>query len=144
MFSAKKLPVKPKCVTHDFSLYKKTVSKIWAIFSQHFYSCCKTLTKQKINEKHWQTADLWICEKNSKITKYDLKTAIIFADNCENMAEASNPPLNQNDNQSTIAFRNLKNAKLFALDIGGSLTKIAYYSTRISQRLLHRPDSKIR
>ena len=60
------------------------------------------------------------------------------------MAESTNTPLNQNDNQSIIAFRNLKNAKLFALDIGGSLTKIAYYSTRISKRLLHRPDSEIR
>ena len=60
------------------------------------------------------------------------------------MAESTNTLLNQNDNQSIIAFRNLKNAKLFALDIGGSLTKIAYYSTRINQRLLHRPDSNIR
>ncbi len=56
----------------------------------------------------------------------------------------SNPNVIPNDNQSNIAFRNLKNAKLFALDIGGSLTKIAYYSTGISQRTLYRPGSKIR
>uniref|UniRef100_A0A1B6EFC2 4'-phosphopantetheine phosphatase n=1 Tax=Clastoptera arizonana TaxID=38151 RepID=A0A1B6EFC2_9HEMI len=34
------------------------------------------------------------------------------------------------------AFRNLKNAKRFAIDIGGSLTKIAYYST-ISHRVVN-------
>ena len=46
------------------------------------------------------------------------------------------------DNQSNhIAFRNLKDAKLFALDIGGSLTKIAYYSTVTSQRILYRPEA---
>ena len=28
-----------------------------------------------------------------------------------------------------VAFRNLKDAKIFAMDIGGSLAKIAYYST---------------
>ena len=27
-----------------------------------------------------------------------------------------------------IALRNIKDAKIFAMDIGGSLTKIAYYS----------------
>ena len=27
------------------------------------------------------------------------------------------------------AFRNLRDAKIFAMDIGGSLAKIAYYST---------------
>ena len=48
------------------------------------------------------------------------------------MAESTKQDLNQSDNQSIIAFRNLKDAKLFALDIGGSLTKIVYYSTRIS------------
>ena len=56
------------------------------------------------------------------------------------MAESTKQDLNQSDNQSIIAFRNLKDAKLFALDIGGSLTKIAYYSTRISQRVLYRPE----
>ena len=55
-----------------------------------------------------------------------------------------NPNLIPNDNQSNIAFRNLKNAKLFALDIGGSLTKIAYYSTGDSKRLLYRPEKEIR
>ena len=62
------------------------------------------------------------------------------------MAESTKQDLNQSDNQSIIAFRNLKDAKLFALDIGGSLTKIGYYSTRISQRVLYRPEpnSKIR
>ncbi|XP_054271885.1 4'-phosphopantetheine phosphatase isoform X2 [Macrosteles quadrilineatus] len=33
-------------------------------------------------------------------------------------------------------FRNLKNAKRFAIDIGGTLTKIAYYS-KISQRIIN-------
>ncbi|XP_046667843.1 4'-phosphopantetheine phosphatase [Homalodisca vitripennis] len=33
-------------------------------------------------------------------------------------------------------FRNLKNAKRFAIDIGGTLTKIAYYST-VSQRIVN-------
>ena len=47
------------------------------------------------------------------------------------------------DNQSNIAFRNLKDAKLFALDIGGSLTKIAYYSTGTSHRILYRAPEKI-
>ena len=49
-----------------------------------------------------------------------------------------------NDHQSNIAFRNLKDAKLFALDIGGSLTKIAYYSTGNSKRILYGPDKEIR
>ena len=48
-----------------------------------------------------------------------------------------------NDNQSNIAFRNLKDAKLFAMDIGGSLTKIAYYSTGTSHRILYRPPEKV-
>ena len=43
-----------------------------------------------------------------------------------------------------IAFRNLKDAKLFALDIGGSLTKIAYYATVPSKRVLHRSEKDIR
>ncbi len=43
--------------------------------------------------------------------------------------------------QGNIAFRNLKDAKLFALDIGGSLTKIAYYSTLPVRRLIYEVDS---
>ena len=43
-----------------------------------------------------------------------------------------------------IAFRNLKDAKLFALDIGGSLTKIAYYATVPSKRVLYRSEKDIR
>ena len=131
------------CNTWFFTLQKnslKNLSNFFATFLFLLQNLDKTKDKWKTLTNSWFVNLL----KNSKITKYDLKTTIISADNCKNMAEASNPPLNQNDNQSTIAFRNLKNAKLFALDIGGSLTKIAYYSTRISQRLLHRPDSKIR
>ncbi|KAG8193734.1 hypothetical protein JTE90_005032 [Oedothorax gibbosus] len=37
-------------------------------------------------------------------------------------------------------FRNLKNAKRFAIDIGGSLTKIAYYSTVSYKRALYSLD----
>ena len=80
-------------------------------------------------------------------TRYDHKTALTDKRKIvEKMAESTKQDLNQSDNQSIIAFRNLKDAKLFALDIGGSLTKIAYYSTRISQRGLYRPEpnSKIR
>ena len=42
-----------------------------------------------------------------------------------------------------IAFRNLKDAKLFALDIGGSLTKIAYYATVTTKRVLHQSDKDV-
>ena len=42
-----------------------------------------------------------------------------------------------------IAFRNLKDAKLFALDIGGSLTKIAYYTTVTTKRVLHQSEKDI-
>jgi hypothetical protein len=38
---------------------------------------------------------------------------------------------------SEALFRNLKNAKRFAIDIGGSLTKIAYFST-VSHRRIRR------
>ena len=38
---------------------------------------------------------------------------------------------------SEIAFRNLKDAKLLAMDIGGSLTKIAYYSTVPVRRIVY-------
>ncbi|KAM7303082.1 4'-phosphopantetheine phosphatase [Ixodes scapularis] len=37
-------------------------------------------------------------------------------------------------------FRNLKNAKRFAIDIGGSLTKIAYYSTVSHKRAIYNAD----
>ncbi|XP_059469854.1 4'-phosphopantetheine phosphatase isoform X1 [Neocloeon triangulifer] len=39
-------------------------------------------------------------------------------------------------------FDNLKNAKRFAIDIGGSLTKIAYYSTISQRRVLYGPLNK--
>ena len=42
---------------------------------------------------------------------------------------------------SEIAFRNLKDAKLLAMDIGGSLTKIAYYSTVPVRRIVYDADS---
>ncbi|KAL5233685.1 hypothetical protein ACI65C_001095 [Semiaphis heraclei] len=38
-------------------------------------------------------------------------------------------------------FRNLKNAKQFAIDIGGSLTKIAYYSTVSFRRVYYATDN---
>lgn len=38
-------------------------------------------------------------------------------------------------------FRNLKNAKQFAIDIGGSLTKIAYYSTVSFRRVNYATDN---
>ena len=50
----------------------------------------------------------------------------------------------QSDPNDHIAFRNLKDAKLFALDIGGSLTKIAYYATVPSKRVLCRSEKDIR
>lgn len=43
--------------------------------------------------------------------------------------------------QQNSAFRNLKNAKRFAIDIGGSLTKIAYYSTVSYKQALYEDDS---
>lgn len=42
---------------------------------------------------------------------------------------------------SEIAFRNLKDAKLLAMDIGGSLTKIAYYSTVSVRRIVYDADN---
>ncbi|XP_035206031.1 4'-phosphopantetheine phosphatase-like [Stegodyphus dumicola] len=39
-------------------------------------------------------------------------------------------------------FRNLKNAKRFAIDIGGSLTKIAYYSTVSYKRAVYSLDEQ--
>jgi hypothetical protein len=42
--------------------------------------------------------------------------------------------------ESEIAFRNLKDAKLLAMDIGGSLTKIAYYSTVPVRRIVYDQD----
>lgn len=41
-----------------------------------------------------------------------------------------------------VVFRNIKNAKRFAIDIGGSLTKIAYYSTVSHRKVLHNSDGK--
>ncbi|XP_050525416.1 4'-phosphopantetheine phosphatase [Daktulosphaira vitifoliae] len=38
-------------------------------------------------------------------------------------------------------FRNLKNAKQFAIDIGGSLTKLAYYSTVSFRRVYYATDN---
>jgi pantothenate kinase len=42
---------------------------------------------------------------------------------------------------SEALFRNLKNAKRFAIDIGGSLTKIAYFSTVSHRRIRSRSKS---
>ncbi|XP_035709681.1 4'-phosphopantetheine phosphatase isoform X4 [Folsomia candida] len=42
---------------------------------------------------------------------------------------------------SETLFRNLKNAKRFAIDIGGSLTKIAYFSTVSHRRIRSRSKS---
>jgi len=42
----------------------------------------------------------------------------------------------------TEVFRNLKNAKRFAMDIGGSLTKIAYYSTVPYRKVLYNKEQK--
>ncbi|XP_076052846.1 4'-phosphopantetheine phosphatase isoform X2 [Oratosquilla oratoria] len=39
-----------------------------------------------------------------------------------------------------IVFRNIRNAKRFAIDIGGSLTKIAYYSTVSFRKALYTKD----
>ncbi|KAK7080541.1 Pantothenate kinase 4 [Halocaridina rubra] len=39
-----------------------------------------------------------------------------------------------------VVFRNIKNAKRFAIDIGGSLTKIAYYSTVSHRKVLYNPE----
>lgn len=44
--------------------------------------------------------------------------------------------------QQDDVFRNLKNAKRFAIDIGGSLTKIAYYSTISYKRAHYSFDEK--
>ncbi|XP_067145341.1 4'-phosphopantetheine phosphatase [Centruroides vittatus] len=43
--------------------------------------------------------------------------------------------------QQDSVFRNLQNAKRFAIDIGGSLTKIAYYSTVSYKQALYEDDS---
>lgn len=42
--------------------------------------------------------------------------------------------------EQLAVFRNLKNAKRFAIDIGGSLTKIAYYSTVSHKRAVYNAD----
>jgi len=42
---------------------------------------------------------------------------------------------------SETLFRNLRNAKRFAIDIGGSLTKIAYFSTVSHRRIRRRSKS---
>lgn len=42
--------------------------------------------------------------------------------------------------EQLAVFRNLKNAKRFAIDIGGSLTKIAYYSTVSLKRAVYNAD----
>ena len=110
--------------------------------AQHFLQKCRNLvyTNQlisfiKIREIAAIIFKFW------NFTRYDHKTALTDKRKIvEKMAESTKQDLNQSDNQSIIAFRNLKDAKLFALDIGGSLTKIAYYSTRISQRVLYRPE----
>ncbi|KAK4312227.1 hypothetical protein Pmani_016307 [Petrolisthes manimaculis] len=39
-----------------------------------------------------------------------------------------------------LVFRNIRNAKRFAIDIGGSLTKIAYYSTVSHRKVLYNAD----
>ena len=41
-----------------------------------------------------------------------------------------------------LAFRNIKDARLLALDIGGSLAKIAYYSPVPMKRLVSHSSSK--
>ncbi|XP_042242173.1 4'-phosphopantetheine phosphatase-like isoform X3 [Homarus americanus] len=41
-----------------------------------------------------------------------------------------------------VVFRNIKNAKRFAIDIGGSLTKIAYYSTVSHRKVLYRYNAE--
>ncbi|XP_063235013.1 4'-phosphopantetheine phosphatase isoform X2 [Bacillus rossius redtenbacheri] len=43
---------------------------------------------------------------------------------------------------SVEVFRNLKNAKRFAIDIGGSLTKIAYYSTVSHRKVSYEADKE--
>lgn len=40
-----------------------------------------------------------------------------------------------------LVFRNIRNAKRFAIDIGGSLTKIAYYSTVSHRKVLYNADN---
>ncbi|KAI5710818.1 hypothetical protein M8J75_011640 [Diaphorina citri] len=58
----------------------------------------------------------------------------------DRMKEEKNP--NSIELPETIeVFRNLKNAKRFAIDIGGSLTKIAYYSTVSHRRVSYDGDS---
>jgi pantothenate kinase len=42
--------------------------------------------------------------------------------------------------ETVEAFSNLKNAKRFAIDIGGTLTKIAYYSTVSYRRINYEAD----
>ncbi|XP_071551021.1 4'-phosphopantetheine phosphatase isoform X2 [Panulirus ornatus] len=39
-----------------------------------------------------------------------------------------------------VVFRNIRNAKRFAIDIGGSLTKIAYYSTVSHRKVLYNAE----
>lgn len=41
-----------------------------------------------------------------------------------------------------VVFRNIKNAKRFAIDIGGSLTKIAYYSTVSHRKVLYNTEKE--
>ncbi|XP_068218382.1 4'-phosphopantetheine phosphatase [Palaemon carinicauda] len=41
-----------------------------------------------------------------------------------------------------VVFRNIRNAKRFAIDIGGSLTKIAYYSTVSHRKVLYNSEKE--
>lgn len=50
--------------------------------------------------------------------------------------------INLTELPETEVFRNLKNAKRFAMDIGGSLTKIAYYSTVPYRKVLYNEEQK--
>uniref|UniRef100_A0A8D8PNP2 Pantothenate kinase 4 n=1 Tax=Cacopsylla melanoneura TaxID=428564 RepID=A0A8D8PNP2_9HEMI len=66
----------------------------------------------------------------------------------EEMASSNLDRLVEKENPNSIklpetieVFRNLKNAKRFAIDIGGSLTKIAYFSTVSHRRVTYEGDS---
>jgi pantothenate kinase len=43
----------------------------------------------------------------------------------------------------TLLFRNVKDAKIFAMDIGGSLTKIAYYSSLPCKKIIYDGESEV-
>ncbi|KAL0276032.1 UNVERIFIED_CONTAM: hypothetical protein PYX00_003707 [Menopon gallinae] len=62
----------------------------------------------------------------------------------DTMGNIKNEPRSIKLPDSVEMFGNLKNAKRFAIDIGGSLTKIAYYSTVSHRRALYnceKPDN---